>query len=52
MVCTTSDQHKRQRSYLENRCEDLRSHNEHLMGIFKMFNDKVVHLIIFSFTVF
>ena len=38
-----SDHHKRQESYLEDRCEELKKHNEHLMNFFKMINKQVSH---------
>ena len=36
-----SDHHKRQESYLEDRCEELIKHNAHLMDFFKMLNEQV-----------
>ena len=41
MVYSTSDHHKRQESYLEDRCEELIKHNEHLMNFFKTLNEQV-----------
>ena len=36
-----SDHHKRQESYLEDRCEELIKHNEHLMNVFKSLHEQV-----------
>ena len=41
MVYTGSDHHRRQESYLEDRCEELRKHNENLMNFVKMMNKQV-----------
>ena len=40
-VTLYSDHHKRQESYLEDRCEELIKHNAHLMDFFKMLNEQV-----------
>ena len=38
---STSDHHKRQESYLEDRCEELIKHNENLMNFFKIISEQV-----------
>ena len=43
MAYDTSDHHKRQESYLEDRCEELIKHNEHLMNFFKTLNEQVAN---------